>query len=177
MPNGTRLLRSVGGCLAALFISVLIALFFISHLMPPLWHAMRGNSVSVAEWRVRVPKGYSRLWGDNSFYAFSFGAPFINRRYASVYVYPHTPLPAVSPQQIESAVVTVARTDGYVLGQRKIVESTAGTNYCFQFSDPLQADHIVIRCMTATRNLSVFFNGDRRFSDDFYAVVSGIQRL
>lgn len=138
---------------------------------------MRGNSISFATWRVPFPSGYS-LFGGNSFFAFSFGAPFIRKEgYGHISVFTHRIDRNVTQQQIEAAVVTVAKQDGYVLEDRKSVESPAGTNYCFQFADKLHPAKVAVRCVTAFGELGVFFEGNRRFSGDVYMVVGGLQRL
>ena len=178
MNRTEKLLRCLRILVTTALICGLFALFFISYLMAQLWHAMRGSSVSFDTWRVPIPRGYSPWFDDRSFFAFSFGAPFIRKEgYGHIRVFTHRNSGNHSPQQIETAVMTVAKRDGYVLEDRRTVESSAGANYCFQFAVKLHPAEIDIRCVNASGGLFVFFEGSRRFSGDVYTVVSGLQRL
>ena len=140
---------------------------------------VRGNSVTFASWRVSIPSRYSPLFEDeNSFFTFAFGAPLIRKEaYGHLRVFTHRIDRNVTQQQIETAVVTVAKEDGYVLEDRRNVESPAGTSCCFRFADKLHPAKVAVRCVTASGELWVFFEGSRRFSGDVYTVVSGLQRL
>jgi hypothetical protein len=144
--------------------------------MGPLWHAYHGNSVTVANWRLQIPKRYSGF-GHNSYFTFSFGAPFFNKSYGHISFFSHEVSASLSQQRIEAAVVSAAESDGYLLKDRKTIQTDHGPNYCFQFTERLQPSRVAVRCVSSLGELWIFFQGDRQLSDTVYDVVRGTNRI
>jgi hypothetical protein len=163
-------------CLAIALALPALALVFISFLMAPLWHAYHGSTVTVVNWRLEIPKGYSEF-GHNSYFAFSFGAPFLSKSYGHISVFTHEVSARPSQQRIETAVVSEAELDGYILKERRTVQSSLGSNYCFQFADRSQASKVAVRCVSSSGELWIFFEGNQRFSDSVYEVVRGASQI
>jgi hypothetical protein len=151
-------------------------LFFFAYLMAPIWKTVRGGTVTVSAWRLPVPKGYS-AWRSDSLFAFGFGAPLLNDHYGHISVFTKTARPDLTPQRIENAIVAIAQQDGYILEERRTILNGSETNYCFQFSEQPLHSKVIIRCMNESGELSVYFEGNRRFSSDVYAVVTGAQKI
>ncbi len=163
-------------CLAIALAFPALALVFISFVMAPLWHAYCGSTVTVANWRLQIPKGYSAL-GHNAYFAFSFGAPFLSKSYGHINVFTHEVSARPSQQRLETAVVSVAESDGYILEERRTVQSSLGNNYCFRFVDRSHASKVAVRCVSSSGELWIFFEGDQRFSDSVYEVVRGAKQI
>lgn len=155
------------------------ALFVISNLMGYVWHVRNGNSLVVAKWRVPVPKDYWTPFATkNAFWVVSFGAPIFHKNHGSISIFTHEPRTDVQThQRIELAIVKVATDSGLRLQERRTIRSASGETFCFQFADSFRPDQVEIRCVNASGNLWVFYEGSRRFSGDIYSVVAGIQPL
>jgi len=159
-------------------IATAVMLFFISYLMPPLWHATHGNSLALGGWRVPIPTSYWRFGNHQLFYVFSYGAPtFRKDEYGSISAQIHQVSVDVTEQRIAAAVMREAAIEGYILEGRKTVHSAATKTYCFQFIDTSNPTRVAVRCVTSSGELFVFFEGNRKFVGDIYNVVSGLRRL
>jgi hypothetical protein len=84
---------------------------------------------------------------------------------------------SLSQQRIEAAVVSAAESDGYLLKDRKTIQTDHGPNYCFQFTERLQPSRVAVRCVSSLGELWIFFQGDRQLSDTVYDVVRGTNRI
>lgn len=170
------MLRCLRVSLVTAIISFVLALLFVAYLMAPIWQSIRGRTVTVAMWQLPVPKGYSQL-GSDSLFAFGLGAPLLNDHYGHISVFTKDAHTGLTPERIENAIVEVAQQDGYMLEGQKVIRSGSETHYCFQFGDKSKRSKVAIRCMNSSAELAVYFEGDRRFSNDVYAVVGGAQRI
>ena len=171
-----KLIRCLKCALLTACLTLLVSCLVISNVLGFIWHLKNGSSAVFTNWRVPIPTGYASPDGQ-SFFAFSFGAPFLNDSYGHITVFTHKERRELPYQQIEVAMVKVANDEGYRLEGKRALHGPLGSTYCFQFQHASRNSKVLVRCVTATGELAVFFEGDQRFSGDAYAVVAGIQRL
>jgi hypothetical protein len=179
MPNRIKLVRSLAICLAVAVPLAVVTLFAATSVRAYVWHIRHGDSIMFAQWRVPIPKGYFEA-GANSFFKLSFGSPFWKAApwgHISLSLNPSQPPAPVSYDRIEAATIRVAAEEGYQLQARRRIQSASDNCYCFEFSRQSDTSLVDIRCMTDSAELAVIFDGHRRFSNDVYSVVSGLERL
>ncbi len=177
-----KLARSLAICLAIGVACTGVTLFVGTSVRAYVWHARHGDSITFAQWRVPIPKGYFEA-GASSFFKHSFGSPLWKAApWGHISLFQHSqhnsqPPAPVSYDRIEAATIRVAAEEGYQLQTRRRVQSTSDNSYCFEFSRKSTTSLVAIRCMTDSAELAVYFEGDRRFSNDVYEVVRGLERL
>jgi hypothetical protein len=177
VPSRMKLVRSLAICLAIGVACTGVTLFAGTSVRAYVWHVRHGDSTTFAQWRVPIPKGYFEA-GASSFFKHSFGSPIWKAApWGHISLFHHSQPAPGSYDRIEAATIRVAAEDGYQLQARRSVQSTSDNSYCFEFSRKSNTSLVAIRCMTDSAELAVYFEGDRRFSNDVYGVVRGLERL
>jgi hypothetical protein len=182
--------RHLRGVLVGVFV-VLTTVTLVEVLLPRLgflWHLINRSDVTVDGFSFVVHPKYflSRSDGGTYFVRFSPVVPFVSGRSAirgafakrnliGIYANPERRAfnSDVDYARLKVWLTNEARSVGPYQQTEKTFNTQDGAALCFQFNRP---ESVEVRCFLDGSSVTVVFEGEPRFVDDVYQVVSGARK-
>ncbi|MGB7282225.1 MAG: hypothetical protein WBE13_08200 [Candidatus Acidiferrum sp.] len=144
------------------------------------WHLLHGSLIVYDGWRIPVPKGFyvSGSPEKPTMWRHSLGVPLLKEPFGMIDV---SPLPSGAVfrfgsdlEESSRRMIWVAQQEGLVLRSNRMVPTSAGNAFCFEFSKSNGQSDITVRCAIDGTPLLVIYGGDKRFLNEFYSTVRGL---
>jgi hypothetical protein len=182
--------KHLRGALVGVFV-VLTTVTLVELLLPRLgflWHLVNRSEVTVDGLSFAVHPEYflSRSNGATTFVRFSPVVPFVSGRSAIKGAFAKQNLIGIyaNPERrdfdfdadyarLKVWITNDARSAGPYQQAEKTLTMQNGAAHCFQFDRP---ESVEVRCFLDGSKVTILFEGEPRFVDDVYQVVSGAKR-
>ncbi len=153
------------------------------------WHLLHTSRVTIGKYSFTVPPKYflKSSEGRLTFLRLSPALPLISEKSIStgpfakqsiIGIYEHEevqerPNSDDAYIRLKELLTNDAKRDGFTFQSERTLTTKVGPVYCLQFDDSEAAE---VRCFLDQGRIRLFFDGERRFADDLYLVLSGIEK-
>lgn len=169
---------------ATWFCGVLILTTFVSLTIAsswgPIWHLFNADTFTFQEWRVPIPnRFYLKHEGDvPTLWKLGFGRPVWEAPLGqiSLFNFPDGRRFRFSQDfdRFVSESSAIAREAEFRFLSEKRITVAGRPGYCLQFASRFQESETEAKCVIEDSSVSLWYWGDFRYLDDFWAVLQGM---